>query len=475
VSLSRLWAFLAIALPTLAAVIAPLQTVDLTYHLRAGAQILETRAIPSADTWTFTAAGLPWTDQQWGAQVLLAVVHGTAGWTGTVLLRVLLVALIVGCLFLIVRRRGLGDRSAAWLTLAAFIVAAPGLGLRPQLLGMGLFALTLVLVADRRKHPSRLWVIPLLVLVWANIHGSFFLGPAILGLAWLEDLHLRTPDRHRTLMVGIAAAVAACVTPFGPAIWAYAVGLSTNPEVTRRITEWQRTSPFDAAGLIFYASALGVLLLVARRGRIATWPTLIWLGLFFVVGAYAARGIAWWAIGALPAVAGLLVEGNGESRRRDERPTPPIMRRLNQLVATSIVIAGLALLPVWRPTDAGLDAPKGLLASAPPGITGALREMAQPSDHLLNPQVWGSWFEYALPDLPVAIDSRIEFFPPEVWDAFDLVIAGDDRQGSQLRQWGVTIVVARASDSRLVALLDGLGWRTTYSDVDGQILVAPGR
>ena len=73
-SLNRLWAFLAIALPVLAALIAPMSTVDLTYHLRAGAEILDSGAIPTVDTWTFTAAGQPWFDQQWGAQVVLAAV-----------------------------------------------------------------------------------------------------------------------------------------------------------------------------------------------------------------------------------------------------------------------------------------------------------------------------------------------------------------------------------------------------------------
>ena len=54
---------------------------------------------------------------------------------------------------------------------------------------MALFAVVLLLVTDRRAHPDRLWAIPVIVLVWANIHGSFFLGPLVLGLAWLEDVH----------------------------------------------------------------------------------------------------------------------------------------------------------------------------------------------------------------------------------------------------------------------------------------------
>ena len=77
-TLPRLWAFLAIGLPVLAALIANLPSVDLAYHLRAGAAILAGDGIPTVDTWTFTAAGTPWTDQQWGAQVILAAVYQVA-------------------------------------------------------------------------------------------------------------------------------------------------------------------------------------------------------------------------------------------------------------------------------------------------------------------------------------------------------------------------------------------------------------
>ena len=122
--IARLWAFLAVALPTLAVMVVNLPSVDLTYQLRAGAQILDTGSIPTVDTWTFTAAGLPWTDQQWGAQVLLAVVFRLGGWTGLVLLKAALAIVIFACLFQIGRLRGLRARPAALLTLAAFAVAA---------------------------------------------------------------------------------------------------------------------------------------------------------------------------------------------------------------------------------------------------------------------------------------------------------------------------------------------------------------
>jgi len=475
VSLSRLWAFLAVALPTLGALIASLQSVDLAYHLRAGGEILDSGAIPTIDTWTFTAAGEPWTDQQWGAQVILAGVYRLGGWTGLVVLRALVVAATFGCLFEIGRRRGLDTRRAAWLTLAAFAVAAAALSLRPQLLGMALFAVVLLLVGDRRAHPGRLWVVPVLVIVWANLHGSFFLGPVILGVAWLEDVRDRVAQPHGMLVLAGAAAVAASVTPFGPAVWAYAVGLSLNPEVTERITEWQRTSPADVPGLLFYASAATVVVLLYRRGRATPWPTFVWLGLFFVVGAYAARGIAWWSLGAVLPVASLLLPGSSDLPGAPERPASPIMRRLNVLIAGALVVAGIALLPAWRPVDPGTLAPAGVVANAPSGITGALRELARPGDRLLNPQVWGSWFEFALPDVPVAIDSRIELFPTETWDAYDLVLTGGPGWEQQLAAWGATIAVAAAPDQGFAERLENLGWRSVFSDLDGSVLVAPDR
>jgi hypothetical protein len=467
--------FLAVALPALAAIIANLPSVDLTYHLRAGAGILAGGGIPAMDTWTFTAAGAPWTDQQWGAQVILAFVYQVGSWTGLVLLRAALSGLIFGCLFLIGRRRGMSARDAALLSLAAFVISAVALGLRPQLIGMALFAVVLVLVTDRRAHPVRLWAIPFIVLAWANIHGSFFLGPVVLGLAWLEDLHDRVANPHRTLIVAVASVGAACVTPFGPAVWGYALGLSLNRSVTERVTEWQVTSLHDLPGLLFFGSAMAVVVLIARRGGRTAWPTLAWLAVFFVIGAYAIRGVAWWPLGAVAAVAGVLVTSRMSDPSRPEPVATPLMRRLNAVIALVIVFAGVALLPVWRPIEPGLDAPQGVVGMSPPGITSALRSLSRPGDHVFNPQAWGSWFEFALPDLPVALDSRIELFPPSVWDAYSGVVAGVDGWQAQLDAWDVAFVIVAAHEDAEAGRLAAAGWRSVYADDDGSIFAAPAR
>jgi hypothetical protein len=65
---------------------------DLWWHLRTGELILERGAVPTADPFSFTAAGAPWVDHEWGAEVLFAGVFRLAGGRGLVALRALLLA-----------------------------------------------------------------------------------------------------------------------------------------------------------------------------------------------------------------------------------------------------------------------------------------------------------------------------------------------------------------------------------------------
>jgi hypothetical protein len=448
----------------LAAFIANLSSVDLAYHLRAGGPILDGAGIPRVDTYTFTAGGLPWLDQQWGAQVLLAAVYRLGGWTGLVVLRGLLIGLLFGLLFLACRLRGADVRRSAWLTLTAFVVSAVALGLRPQLFGMGLLAATLVIVAGRRRWPRLISAVPVIVAVWANLHGSFFLGPVVLGLAWLEDLHDRAPTARWTLAAAVVSAVAALFNPFGPEVWVYAAGLATNAEVTARITEWQPTSLRTIPGMLFFGSALAVAILLARRADGVSWPTLAWLAFFFVIGAYAIRGVAWWPIGAAVAVAGVVARPEPP-----ERPLKPGPTRLNVAIVGLVAIAIVALLPAWRSIDTGLQAPVGVVGNAPPGVTAALREAAHPGERIFNPQPWGSWFEFAVPDAQWAIDSRIEVFAPEVWDDYQSVVDGTDGWQAILSRWGVTLVVADADNETFVARLRAAGLREVYADDDAVI------
>ena len=479
----RLWTLLAVLIPVLGATLAPMSTVDLAYQVRVGDLMRASGSILSTDALTFTAAGQPWLNQQWGAGLLLSVGHSIGGWAGLAVLRALLVGLAVGLVFW-TARRWLAVRPAALLALVAFIVGIGALALRAQLFGIVCYVLVIALLVGRRTRPRLAFVVPLVVLAWANLHGSFFLGVGAAGLALLADLQGPSGVRWRSAAIFVLTAVASVVTPLGAGSWSYAIGLSTNGDVARLVSEWQRTSSLSFAGGLFYLSilAVAIVLVVARRrsGRWPALPSLLWLGSLVVVGAWAERGIVWWAFGVpvvlAPALAGLSSGGGRSSPPKLARPEPATLRRLN--LGIVLALGGLVVLlqPAWRqsPTLAG---PDGLLTDAPAGLAAAMRDASSPVDRAVVPQRWASWFEWAAPGVPVMVDSRIEVVPPSAWADYLTISAGGPGTLETLARIRASVVVVdRREQGALLRTLEATssGWRAVAEDGDGALFrVAP--
>ena len=453
-SFDRLWIWIAIALPALVALLVPLPAVDLAYQVRAGDEILSTRALPVADTWTFTVWGTQWVDQQWLAQVKLAAGYAIGGWELLAVLRAGLVAFTTGVLVAVARERGASSRTAAILALAAFALAAPALALRPQLFGIALLAILLWLIAVRGRSPRLYLLAPVVVVLWANLHGSFVLGPALLGYAWLSDIAAKRPARL-SLWVLVAGTAATLVNPYFTGAWAYAVGIGANPAIAGQVSEWQRTSPFAMPGLLFYPSVIVTVALMYRRRNLVGWPDWLLVTALALMGAWAVRGVAWWALAMVYLLAGVLV-----SERRVRAPRASVV---NGIIAVALGVAIVVTLPWWRPADP-LTGRAGLLSYAPSGLAVKVAELAGTGARVVVPQTWGSWFEWAAPEQAYFIDSRFELFPADVWAEY-AALQGLG-VGEVLDRWAVDLVVVPSGGDE-----PGEGWSRAWEDADGLILV----
>jgi hypothetical protein len=317
------------------------------------------------------------------------------------------------------------------------------------------------ILASRVQHPSWVWAIPIVVAVWANVHGSFFLGPLLVGLAYLEDRHEHRETRSTGLVI-LASVVAANLNPFGYHVWRYAMGIPTNRVITNSIVEWQPPSVRTPLGLLFFLSVAVVFALLARQGHRVPWPSLLALGIFFFVGLFAVRGIFWWALVAPVVVAGQL--------RRTASPRPAVrgVPALNWALVMIVVLVGIASLPWWR-TAQGAG---GLLDHAPVRLTEALDRLPA-KGRMFNPQIWGSWFELAIPDRKVFVDPRIEVFDESVWHDYDSVSAATPSWQRILDRWDIQIVVANEKQQRplIAELRSAPGWILTYEDRQGAIYI----
>src|SRR5829696_5348989 len=212
--------------------------VDLAYHLKVGQLMVAEHAVARTDMLAWTTAGRPWLDQNWGAQLVL---YGIWRLGGFPLLTVTSAALTVASWALVAaacRRHTANLRLIAGAVLAGYAVAAAAFSVRPQLFSLLLFAAELYLLEVARTRPRVALAIPLLMPLWANLHGAFAVGIGllvidVLAAAWRRDRAAAV--RH--LLVTVAGIAGLLVNPWGVRVLGYALSLPANQAVTRIVSE----------------------------------------------------------------------------------------------------------------------------------------------------------------------------------------------------------------------------------------------
>jgi hypothetical protein len=193
---------------------------DTMWQVTIGQWIIDHRAVPETDVYSFTMRGQPWISTQWLAQVLFAKTYAIAGWSGPVVLSTTAIAATFALLTRSLVRR-LSDSTALVFVAAALALTVPHLLARPHVLAMPVMVMWisgLIAASDRRDAPS-FWLLPLMVL-WANLHGGFVFGLFMVAPVGLDAVVGASEKMRKTLIMrwalfALLALGASCCTPYG--------------------------------------------------------------------------------------------------------------------------------------------------------------------------------------------------------------------------------------------------------------------
>jgi hypothetical protein len=234
---------------------------DTMWQITIGQWIVDHGAVPTADVYSFTMRGQPWISTQWLAQVGYAEAYALAGWTGPVALAAVCIAATFA-LFTRYLARHLSESTTLVFVAAALALTAPHLLARPHVLALPVMMAWvggLVQAADRRAAPS-FWLLPLIAL-WANLHGGFVLGLALIAPIALDAvLSAEEPKRKplalRWAVFAAAAIVASWATPYGWNSLLASRKILALGEALSLIMEW-RPADFSGVGPLEVCLLLG--------------------------------------------------------------------------------------------------------------------------------------------------------------------------------------------------------------------------
>ncbi len=215
----------------LTALCAGLHTVsdsDMGWHLAMGRWVVAHRQVPRTDVLSFTSVGTPWRYPPF-AGVLFYLTYNVFGYAGLSWFCALACLAVMAYL---VRR---GDLGGIVLTLLAIGSIATRTTARADLFSTVFFALFLgELWAYQRGLRSRLWLLPVIMLFWVNLHPGFIAGLAAIGAYLLIELSdLLFAERRQGVLVRLRRAwpwFAACwmaslVNPWGANIYVASLNL----------------------------------------------------------------------------------------------------------------------------------------------------------------------------------------------------------------------------------------------------------
>ena len=396
---------------------------DIWWHLKVGDWILEHFAVPHTGILSRTAADRPWVAYSWGYEVLMSLAYRWGGILGIGLYGTFLTIAVAFAIFWMLRR--LSRRFWPALLLAAVTCWAflfYGMP-RPVYFSITLFCvvLALLLEANRTGRIEPLYWLPLIFLVWANLHIQFIYGLFLVGLLMATTVAQRVasswgiapgfvqpPSLPALPMIGVfaACAVATLIGPnfyhpyvaileYSKARFTYAVIIELQPLNFRG---WGHYVELALTAFGFYA--------VGWRKKIDLFKLTL-LTICSVI-AYRTLRDAWFI--AIPAAACIADFPAPEG----ERDLP-----LNWMESLGVAVAVLVLLfVIARGTDFNTrEIDRAISNSYPVNAVNFLRRNPQPGP-LYNNLGWGGFLMWYMPDYPVAVDGRNDLYGDELDQLF---------------------------------------------------------
>lgn len=432
---------------------------DTYWHIRAGQWMLAHRQVLTTDPFSLSFAGRPWQTQEWLAEIAFAGSFQVFGWSGVAILTGAALAAATATLAAFLVRRLDPVPSVVVLILALGCVM-PDFLARPHILALPFTTIWITGLAEaaEAKKPPR-WTLLVPMTLWANLHGSF-----VFGLALILPFAFEAASRDGTIAFGMArkwlvfAAAATAVTLLNPRGLAgvlfpfHLMGLKS----LASIGEWQ-SPDLHALHPVEIALFAMIFFFIWRGIKLSANRLLLLLGL-------AALWLQHSRYGLLLGMTGAVLTATPLAEALKWSPAAPLSRARARIAAAAFAYVFLVFAiarvawPVKRTDDAAVA-----LASVPANLAML---------PVFNNYAFGGVliFEGIRP----LVDSRADLYGDAWLDRYKRAVNADESTVDGLfGEYRVAWTMLEPSDPLVFRLDRRPGWRRIYSDAHTVIQAGP--
>jgi hypothetical protein len=465
----------------LALFVAPEQDPDFWWHLRIGQWMVDNGRLPSMDIFTFTVPDHVWTDHEYLTEILMWRIYSSLGLGVLIILFGLLTWVGFWLMYLQVRRQpfvfvGLG------LAIGA-IAGAPIWGPRAQMITFAISCLELYWIHGYMTGRSRaLNFFPLVMVLWANLHGGWVIGFVWLGIAlttelfmwaWEQDNPAHRMHVRRLAVITGASVLAVAATPHFLSLYPYPFQTEGSIAQQKLIVEW--FSPDFHQVYLRPFEAMVFLLIAGFALRRPTLYEFLLTAAALFLALQSVRNVALFVAATTPVLIttyGTWWKGFVAERKWTfSLPPRPLFATVTAIVL--LVIVGATALRVGSEVSPArqqqLDA-----ASYPIGAADWLAAHPDVGTRMYNQYGWGGYLAYRFYGQP---NRRVFIFGEAALMGDPLLNQYEDVQTLRpdwqqiLDRYGVDYIVYNKGEALANVLADEPDWKLVYQDSVAVIFV----
>jgi len=461
------------------------------WHIRTGELMLTTRSVPRVDSFSSTMDGKPWYAWEWLYDVLVGAIHHTAGLNGVVFFSAVLIALTFAFVFRMLLARGGNVGIAVVMLLLAVSASSIHFLTRPHILSW-LFSLIWFAALDGFEADGksrRLIWLPVIMLVWVNLHGGFLVGFVLQGI-YLIAAWARKPDGTSTgrdvlsrtrplLMTGVLMLVATFANPYGYKLHVHIYRYLSDRFLMNHIDEFLSPNfhglPQKCFAVLLLLTIVGV---AVGRTHLRTSQVLV---VCFAVytGLYASRNIPVSSMLLVLITAPVLSTGTREWVGNSAMVRQGLARWQDfgaRMRATESRLRGHAwailvvVLGMWICLHQGRLGSRTVMNASFDGK----RLPAQAIDFLARnhvrepvfcPDTWGGYLIYRLyPRTRVVVDDRHDLYGAEFLKKYLRLVRGEEEWDRALSEMQANWVLVPKVSALASLLEEAPGWKNVYHD-----------
>lgn len=446
---------------------------DLGRHITIGKYIVSHWRIPTQDIFSHTRTGAFVVPHEWLAQVIFSIMHAWMGLSGVVLL----IATLITLTFVLTYQNMLNKDVSRLVSLVMTAVAAFASSLhwltRPHIFTFLFVAIWNHLLENSK---NRLWLFPVVMLLWANTHGAFVAGFLIwlghLG-GWLWDYLQGQNTKEigiQLLKIGIVSLVVTLINPVGWQLWENSLGYVGSRFLVDQTIEYQSPNFHNWSTWPFLIMVMLGILLPGLGARLRSHEAFLLAG-WTALSLYSARNIPLFAILAAPYLGKALeavlarvtfLQAIEQRIFRVERNLHGAFYPLVSILIAMIVIqARPATIHQFNANKFPVEAVEWL-------------EVHPQEGKMFNNFIWGGYLLYRLwPQQTVFIDGQTDFYGEALTREYTQVMRLEDGWETILQKYDVSWVIVQSGQPLVQALRDKMGWRIVYQDHTTTILNGP--